>query len=88
MRDLKELLGLLLNEWEREKQPNGLNYYSGLCALNCSMVLREIIESRESELIMNFINSFPVLSNGYLFKTFRHRERVEWLKERIKELEE
>ena len=87
MRALKELLELLLSEWEKlDADGNICMSHRGLCGLIFKLEHTEVITMEEAIILERFI--FSKLEDGsvFLFPARLHRQRVEWLQKRIKEL--
>lgn len=92
MRTKKELLELLLAEWEKSREwnsevLNGENKYSGLCPV---VDFIPDLNEEEREFLKNIIRSELRKTDkiAYLFLSYQHQLRVEWLKQQIELCEE
>jgi len=80
MRNLKELLQVVLLHLEKEGR---IDY--GLCSFNLNLLRNSIISSEEYDVLDGFI--WEYVKGLYLFESGLYEARVNWLKERIEEIE-
>lgn len=82
MRTKKELLELLLDEWEKGKTWNGENKHNGLCPV---VDFIPDLNNEEQEFLKNIIRAelIKMYKVAYLFPSYLHQPRVEWLKKQI-----
>jgi hypothetical protein len=80
MRSLKELLYVVLLHLEKEGR---IDY--GLCSFNMNLLRNSIISSDEYYVLDDLI--WKYVEGLYLFPSGLYEARVEWLKERIEEIE-
>lgn len=90
MRDLKTLLEILLEEWQANYRGDNMNNRFGLCTTTTVLNWFHKIDDKECIVLHDLIRAYLRKNNNafYLFNPCLHNERVEWLKDRIKELEQ
>ena len=82
MRTIKELLELMLNHLIEQKKIN-----SGLCEYTYDLFIYNLITDDEYMLLIDFINNYTFCQKiSYLFPKGEYEPRINWLKERINEL--
>lgn len=91
MRDLKELLELVLYHWQKNQcnKDDNFNEVPGLCYLIDKLMVVKEINIYQWGLLSDWMKiQLRKEKKVYLFDTFLHYEREEWLKEKIENLGE
>lgn len=86
MRTTKELLTILLGEYEKSILPSGKSQSSGLCCLLANLYDKRIISSEEYDILFLYISynrPFYKKQNSYGWKPYLTKARIKWLKKHI-----